>query len=396
MDRSMILDTVEGLRERACAVSDAIFDHPETGRTERFACRQLTALLEEEGFQVERGVGGLETSFRAVWSNGEGGPSIGFACEYDALNQLGHGCGHQMQGPAAVAAAAALKAAAGAEPFRVVVYGTPDEEYGNGKIEMLENGCFQDLDFVLMTHLGPNTTVDLKSLAQRIYIAEYHGRAAHAAVKPEAGRSAVDAMLLSLHGLEMLREHVRDDVRMHYSILETSPNSNTVPAYAKIEYNLRANSSDYLDQVCRRFEKVMEGAAIMSGTTVDYRVAADCKSKIPMHVLTGVLMGHARELEAPQMIPFRERTGTTDAGNLMQVVPGANIRVACVPEGTSLHSQTVVDAGKSPALHDGLVLAAKIMALTGADLICDGELRRRIRAEFEQVLAAERREAALE
>lgn len=396
MDRSTILETVERLREKACAVSDAIFDHPEVGRTERFACEQLTAFLEAEGFQVERGVGGLETAFRAVWQNGEGGPAIGFACEYDALNQLGHGCGHHMQGPAVISAAAALKTAAGEEPFRIVVYGTPDEEYGNGKIEMLEKGCFRDLDFVLMTHLGPNTTVDLKSLAQRIYIAEYHGQAAHAAVKPEAGRSAVDAMLLSLHGLEMLREHVRDDVRMHYSILETSPNSNTVPAYAKIEYNLRANSSGYLDHVCRRFEKVMEGAAIMTETTVDYRVTADCKSKIPMHTLTGVLMKHARELDAPQMIPFRERTGTTDAGNLMRVVPGANIRVACVPEGTSLHSQTVVDAGKSQALHDGLALSAKIMALTGADLICDGELRRKIRAEFEQNLTANEKEAVRE
>lgn len=396
MDRDTLLAAVEGLRERACAVSDAIFDHPEVGRTEHFACRQLTGLLEAEGFQVERGVGGLETAFRGVWQNGEGGPTIGFACEYDALRQLGHGCGHHMQGPAVIAAAAALKAAAGEEPFRIVVYGTPDEEYGNGKIDMLEQGCFQDLDFVLMTHLGPNTTVDLKSLAQRIYIAEYHGQAAHAAVKPEAGRSAVDAMLLSLHGLEMLREHVRDDVRMHYSILETSPNSNTVPAYAKIEYNLRANSSDYLDHVCRRFEKVMEGAAIMSGTTVDYRVTADCKSKIPMHTLTGVLMKHARELDAPQRIPFRERTGTTDAGNLMRVVPGANIRVACVPEGTSLHSQAVVDAGKSPALHNGLVLAARIMALAGADLICDEKLRQEVRAEFERNLAEEQREATLE
>ena len=394
MDRNKLLAAVERLRERACAVSDAIFDHPEVGRTERFACRQLADFLEAEGFQTQRGVGGLDTAFRGVWQNGEGGPVIGFACEYDALRQLGHGCGHHMQGPAVIAAAAALKAAAAEEPFHIVVYGTPDEEYGNGKIDMLEQGCFQELDFVLMTHLGPNTTVDLKSLAQRIYLAEYHGQAAHAAVKPEAGRSAVDAMLLSLHGLEMLREHVRDDVRMHYSILETSPNSNTVPAYAKIEYNLRANSSDYLDQICRRFEKVMEGAAIMSGTTVDYSVAADCKSKIPMHLLTSVLMKHAQALNAPQMIPFRERTGTTDAGNLMRVIPGASIRVACMPERTPLHSQAVLDAGKSQALHDGLLLAAKILALTGADLICDGALRRDIRAEFEQNLAAEQKEAA--
>lgn len=382
MNREILLNTLRQLSAQAAALSDDIFDRPETGGNEIYASGRLAEFLSQQGFQVERGVGGLPTAFRAVWRCGEGGPSIGLLCEYDALPHYGHGCGHHMQGPAITAAAAALKAAAGTEPFQVVVYGTPDEEYGDGKCTMLRNGCFQDIDFALMTHAGPNTTVDVKSLAQRTYIAEYHGRASHAAIKPEDGRSAVDAMLLSLHGLEMLREHVRDDVRMHYAILGTSPASNVVPEYAKIEYSLRSYSSSYLDHVCRRFEKVMEGAAMMTETTVDYAVTANCRSKVPVLSLNQRMMQYAGQMDAPQRIPFREKTGSTDFGNLLHQIPGSCIRVAFVPEGTASHSEGFLQAGKSREMHQAIWIASSVLSLTAADLICDMEFRSQVQEEF--------------
>ena len=389
MNRDALEGRLQQLLPRMTALSDDIFEHPEVGGEERYASGKLTAFLEEEGFSVERGVGGLNTAFRAVWENGTGGPSIGLLCEYDALPHYGHGCGHHMQGPAITAAAVALKAAAGDEPFRIVVYGTPDEEYGDGKIKMLESGCFRDIDFALMTHAGPNTTVDVKSLAQCTYVAEYHGRASHAALKPEDGRSAVDAMLLSLHGLELLREHVRDDVKMHYAILETSPTSNVVPKYARIEYSLRSYSSAYLDQVCARFEKVMQGAALMTETTVNYRVQSYCKSKVPVPLLNGRIMEHAAALHAPQQIPFREKTGSTDFGNLLHELPGACVRVAFVPEGTPSHSEAFLSAGKSPEMHQAIMLAARVLAFTSADLICDQVFRQQVREAFDEQLVKE-------
>lgn len=380
---------LQQLLPQMTALSDDLFDHPEVGGKEFYAAGRLTAFLEQEGFAVERGIGGLETSFRAVWENGRDGPSIGLLCEYDALPHYGHGCGHHMQGPAILAAAAALKAAADEQPFCLVIYGTPDEEYGDGKIKMLENGCFRDIDFALMTHAGPNTTVDVKSLAQCTYVAEYHGRASHAALKPEDGRSAVDAMLLSLHGLELLREHVRDDVKMHYAILETSPTSNVVPEYARIEYSLRSYSSAYLDQVCARFEKVMQGAALMTETTVNYRVQSYCKSKVPVPLLNGRIMEHAAALHAPQQIPFREKTGSTDFGNLLHEIPGSCVRVAFVPEGTPSHSDGFLAAGKSPEMHSAILLAAQVLARTSADLICDSSFREAVQAEFRTQLTKE-------
>ena len=385
-----LINWLEERSSQLCSMCDEIFQHPETGREEFFAQSLLTRYLEDHGFSVERGVGGISTSFRAVWEKGNGGPAIGLLCEYDGLREFGHGCGHHMQGPAVVSAAAAVKALWGERPIKLVVYGTPDEEYGDGKVTMLRNGCFQDLDFALMTHAGPNTTVDIKSLAMRSAYVRYHGRSAHAAIKPEDGRSAVDALMLAIHGFELLREHVRSDVRLHYAIRKTGLSANVVPDFAEAEFVVRSYSSEYLEQVWTRMEKVLRGAAEMTETTVDWELVSDCQSKVPVLRLNQLLMDHAAQLDAPQRIPYREQTGSTDFGNILHRVPGGCIRVAFVPEGTSSHSQAWLDAGMSPALHRAALLASQILAMSVWDLASDAGLRKEIQEEFAQNLAKER------
>ena len=385
-----LINWLEERSSQLCSMCDEIFQHPETGREEFFAQSLLTRYLEDHGFSVERGVGGISTSFRAVWEKGNSGPAIGLLCEYDALREFGHGCGHHMQGPAVVSAAAAVKALWGEKPIKLVVYGTPDEEYGDGKVTMLRNGCFQDLDFALMTHAGPNTTVDIKSLAMRSAYVRYHGRSAHAAIKPEDGRSAVDALMLAIHGFELLREHVRSDVRLHYAIRKTGLSANVVPDFAEAEFVVRSYSSEYLEQVWTRMEKVLRGAAEMTETTVDWELVSDCQSKVPVLRLNQLLMDHAAQLDAPQRIPYREQTGSTDFGNILHRVPGGCIRVAFVPEGTSSHSQAWLDAGMSPALHRAALLASQILAMSVWDLASDAGLRKEIQEEFAQNLAKER------
>ena len=381
------------IRERLSAaeeLSDWIFDHPETGRQEYQAQDLLVSALEREGFSVEKGVGGIPTSFRAVWENGQGGPSIGLLCEYDALKGMGHGCGHHMQGPAVILTAAALKQCAGDEPFRIVVYGTPDEEDGNGKIEMKKNGCFQDIDVALMTHGGPNTTVDIKSLALKTLRVRFHGKASHAAINPENGRSAVDAMLLSLHGLEMLREHVRDDVRMHYEILGTTPAYNIVPDFAEIVYVMRSYSSEYLETVEERLTRVIQGAAYMTETEAEIFREDDVQSKVPVACLNDRIMKYVKDFDGPQQIPFREKTGSTDFGNVLHSVPGACARVAFVPEGTPSHSEGFLARGKSREMHDAIALSARIMANVSADLIEDQAFLSEVSQEFQANLANEK------
>lgn len=372
-------------------MADTIFDHPEIGPHEVFASSLLTDYLEAHGFTVTRGVGGLETAFRAVWKNGEGGPNMGLLCEYDALPGMGHGCGHQMQGPGILGAAVAIQKAAGTRPFTLTVYGTPGEENISGKYIMIQNGCtFEELDVALMMHGGPATQTDIKCLANAEYDLIYHGKAAHAALKPEAGRSSLDAMCLAFHGMECLREHVTDDVRLHYNITDGGGTAaNVVPSLTKAQVMVRANTVKAVKELMVRLEKIFQGAAMMTETTVEAKVGKILDNKIPNLQLNDVLMKYARELQAPNCQPPRQRTGSTDFANVMHRVPGSCIRVAFVPDGTSSHSPEFIAAGKSEEAHRAVVFGAKILADTVLELIDDPDELAAIQKEFRDRLAAE-------
>ena len=380
-----LYDRIEALKAELCAISDDIYDHPEIGLTEKHASKRLTDWLEKQGFAVERGVGGIETAFRATYRRGEGGPRIGLLCEYDALPVLGHACGHQMQGPCILAAAAALKDSSLPGPFSVVVYGTPAEETEGGKIIMIKHGdCFKDIDVALMMHGSGETTTDVKSMAMSKFDVIYHGKAAHSAIKPELGRSSLDAMSLAFHGVECLREHVKEDTRIHYNIMDGGgTGANTVPAYTKSQFYVRSYNRAYLESVIERFIKVLNGAAMMTETEVEIIRSKDVDNKIPALKLNDVIMDNARAVNAPVIRPPRLKTGSTDLGNVMQLMPGSCIRVAFVPEGSPSHSQAYLDAGKTEKAHDAIVCGAKILAGTAADLIAVPGLLDSIKEEYE-------------
>ena len=365
-------------------MSDRIFDNPEYDGEEFFASGLLEDYLEDNGFQVERGLTGWPTAFRAVWKHGEGGPRIGLLCEYDALRQLGHGCGHHMQGPCICGAAVALKNAGFDRPFELVVYGTPAEETRGAKITMWENGCFRDIDVALMMHGGPDTCVDEKSLALSNYTVTFHGKGAHAALAPEQGRSALDALLLTFNGVEFLREHVREDTRMHYTIEETPGPSNVVPARAVGSISLRSYSREVLNGVCQRFEQIVQGAALMSDVEYFISKDKDMDNKVPCFALNKIIMDNAAACGAPGLAPPRKKTGSTDFGNITNHMPGCCIRVQFVPAGTSSHSQAFVDAGKSAQAHGAVLTGAKILAGTACDLIQTDGLMKKLWQDFEE------------
>lgn len=388
MDRKeRLFERIDSMAPDLTALSDSIFDHPEKGLEERLACARLTDFLAREGFDVERGLAGMDTAFRASFDNRSGdgkGPSIGLLCEYDALEDLGHACGHHMQGPAVVGAASALKALCGDRPFRLVVYGTPAEETVGGKILMKERGCFRDIDVALMMHGSPTTTTDVRCLALVSYEVTFHGQSAHAAIAPERGRSALDALLLSCQGIEFLREHVRDETRLHYTILDAGGPSNVTPSRAKGEFSLRSYSTDYVDSVAQRVRDVFRGAALMAGVTCEIEEKPRYQAKIPVLALNELLMGNARRVEAPTLRPPREKTGSTDFGNVMYDLPGSCIRVAFVDEKASPHSEDYLRAGKSPEAHRCVLLGAKILAATCWDLVEREETLEAIRGEFRE------------
>ena len=385
---------VDAHADELCKMSDTIFDHPELGPHEVFASKLLTDYLEAHGFTVTRGIGSLPTAFKAVWKNGEGGPNLGLLCEYDALPGMGHGCGHQMQGPGVLGAAVAIQQAAGDKPFTLTVYGTPGEENISGKYIMIQEGCtFDELDVALMMHGGPATQTDIKCLANAEYTLTYHGKAAHAALKPEAGRSSLDAMCLAFHGMECLREHVTDDVRLHYNITETGGTAaNVVPSLTGAQVMVRANTVKAVHELMKRLEKIFNGAAMMTETTAEIKLGKVLTNKIPNLHLNDLLMKHAEALHAPNCQPPRKKTGSTDFANVMHRVPGSCIRVAFVPDGTSSHSPEFIAAGKSEEAHKAVVFGAKILADTMLELAeCPDELKA-IKEEFKERLEAEKKE----
>lgn len=380
--KETLFQAIDHQKETLWSMADQIFDNPEYEGEEVFASGLLTDYLEKNGFSVEMGVGGYKTAFRAVYSHGAGGPVIGILCEYDALRGLGHGCGHHMQGPSCLGAAIALKNMETDRPFQLIVYGTPAEETLGTKCDMIKKGCFKELDVAFMMHGGPNTCTDVRCLAQRSFEVTFHGKRAHAALAPEKGRSAFDALIVAYQGVEFLREHVPDDVRMHYTVSELPGPANVVPVKAKGHFAIRSFSRKTLEGVCERFMDIVKGAALIAGVDYEMEEGTFFFNKIPVLLLNKLLMENAEAVGATQLAPPREKTGSTDFGNVMYEIPGSCIRVAFVPEGTPSHSQEYVDAGKSEAAYNCIIYGAKAIAGASYDLIMTDGLMEQVKAEF--------------
>lgn len=379
--KEKLFDNINKQKNKLIEIADYIFDNPELSFKEEKASKVLEDYLEDKGFKVERGLGSLDTAFRAIYENGCDGPNIGLLCEYDALS-FGHGCGHHMQGPAILGAAVAIKELYNEKPFKLTVYGTPAEEGGGGKIIMLKEGYIKEIDVALMMHGGPSTQVDVKSLAADSISVTFHGKSTHAALKPEQGRSAFDALLLTFQAVEFLREHVLEDTRMHYTVLNAGGPANVVPETAVGSFSLRSYNSKYLESVLERFKKIVQGAALMTETTYDIDLEKRLDSKIPSYKLNDIIMGNANLINAPSIKPAREKTGSTDFGNVTYLLPGSCIRIAFVDENTSSHSQEFLNDGKTERGHQAVINASKILAATVYDLINNPCLISEIKDEF--------------
>lgn len=388
--KKLLGEVIEMHRAELCKMADLIYDFAEKSAEEYKSMELLTDYLQNEGFTVERGIA-LDTAFRATWDNcraagddeeNNTAPVLGILVEYDALEDIGHACGHHMQGPAGIGAAIAIKEVMKDYPFKLVIYGTPAEETLGGKIVMLDAGYMKELDLALMSHGSPNTSVDEKCMALENFVVTFHGVKSHAAISPDKGRSALDAALLSFHAIEMLREHVKDDTRMHYTIRNAGGPPNVVPDLTVAEYTLRSYSTSYLNTVVERFYNILKGAALMTDTTYDIQRDLPFKSKIVCHSVNDLLMKNAAYEKAPSIAAPRKKTGSTDFGNVLYEVPGSCIRIAFTKPDAQPHSQEYLEAGKTDKAHDAICYAAKIMADTFCDVITTPGLLAQIKEEF--------------
>lgn len=383
--KEMLLQAVEKHADELFAIACHIFDHPESGGEEVYASALLEDYLEKKGFAVEKGVGGMPTAFRATWERGTGGPAIGFLLEYDALRDgVGHGCGHHLQGPACISAALALMESC-REPFKLVLYGTPDEEIRGGKITMEKNGCFRDVDVMFSYHTGGRTCVSYKSRALAPIQVTFHGTPSHASVSPEKGRSALDAMMLAFHGLEILREHIKEGCRIHYTILEGTGACNIVHETAKAHITLRSYDRRYLEDMVKRMENVVKGACLMTDTTAEFEYRNVYWNLVPIQTLNRLTLDTAKEICAKKVNEEQVISGgSSDVGNVSWVVP--TVLVSTYFDEGGAHTEEWLAAGKTEKARDSMLNGAKIMGVAALKLIEDKALLEQIKQEHRAVV----------
>lgn len=380
--KTKIRDVVEGQREELIRLSLNIHDNPELGLQEVKAQKWLCDYLLQNKLQVERGVGGLATAFRAIY--GEGRPRIALLAEYDALPQMGHGCGHNVIAAAAAGAGVASKIVVDDYGGSVAVLGSPAEEAFGGKIDMIGAGVFEDIDAVMMVHPDTQNVVAVSALACVSLDVKFWGKAAHAAASPEEGINALEALLLAFNAINSLRQHIRKDSRIHGIITEGGMVPNVVPAYSSARFMLRATDIDYLDTLRNKVLACFEGASLSSGARLQYgwgeKVYAPMKSNYSLACLFGNnlrLLG--REIDDSSV---KLNFGSTDMGNVSQIVPSIHPEVCIAPPEVSLHTPEFALAAASEEGHEGLLDAAKAMAMTVADILTQPEILKRIKQDF--------------
>jgi len=380
--KASVIAKVEAQRRELRNLSLKIHSNPELGFKEVKAAAWLTQYLEKNGFSVERGVCELPTAFRG--SYGKGKPAIALVAEYDALPHLGHACGHNLIAGSSVGAAVAAKAAIDRLGGSLQVIGTPAEELYGGKVIMVERGAFDSLDAAMMVHPGSHNAAVTPALACIALEVEFFGRAAHAAGHPEAGINALEAMLLSFTAINSLRQHIKDKARIHGIITDGGDAANVVPAHSAGNFLVRADDDAYLDELKEKVLDCFVGGATATGARLEYRWGATRYAPMRNNMTLARLFKQNMQ-SLGRRIPLSDPDrsfGSTDMGNVSQVVPGIHPGVAIVSPGVVNHSPEFALAACSDAGIEGMLDAAKAMAMTIVDLTASPETMTRIKREF--------------
>ncbi len=383
--KDAITQAVDRLADELDALSRKIHDTPELGFAEVKACGWLSDFLGRQGFKVETGVGGVETAFRATIESGAG-PTIAILCEYDALPGIGHACGHNIIATSGVGAGAALAALKDRLPKgRIQVIGTPAEEGGGGKVKLIKAGVFRDVDCAMMIHGFDRTVLhqDLLGIVRVTF--EYTGKASHASADPWEGVNALDACINTFNAISMLRQQVRPDCRIHGIITNGGAAANIIPEYAAATFYVRAPSMDGMWDLYKRVVACAEGAAKAAGAAL--KVTQHDNIYEPMkssRVLLDLFAANMKTVGLSEGEAIPDRKGSSDIGNVSQVIPAIQPMVAIAPLGMAIHTREFADAAVKPMARAGMVAAAKTMAMTALDLLAEPAKVQAAKAEFAQ------------
>ncbi|HIG57216.1 MAG TPA: amidohydrolase [Candidatus Latescibacteria bacterium] len=420
---------IDARADEFAEVAHAIWEYAELGYVEERSSALLQEQLVAAGFRLERGVAGIPTAFIAEY--GSGRPVVALLAEFDALPGLsqqavavrqprvaeapGHACGHHLFGTGSLAAAVTVAEwlqRTGAKGT-IRLYGTPAEEGGSGKVYMVRAGLFADVDAVLNWHPSDrNTASPRTTLANKSAKFRFHGIATHAAMAPERGRSALDGVESMNYMVNMMREHLPQDSRVHYVITRGGAAPNIVPEFAEVFYYVRHPDGKILPELWDRVVKAGEGAALGTGTTMDYEVIHGNYNKLPNVALSRQVDANLRGVggveytakeqafaedirttlgrtklalgSEAEIQPFAlwDSKGSTDVGDVSWIVPTSDLGTATWVPGTASHSWQAVAAGGTGIGSKGMIVAAKVLALTAVDLFLQPELVATAKAEL--------------
>ncbi len=377
-----ICHAIDQYREKAISVSHQIHEHPELKFEERFAARLLTAAAREIGLETETGVGGLETAFRAAFGN-PNGPAVAILAEYDALPN-GHSCGHNLIAGAALSAVAGLKNGVKELPGRIVFLGTPAEEGGGGKIILLEKGALTGVDAAIMAHPFDGEARTIPSLATRHLQITFRGKAAHAALSPWDGSSALSAVIQTFQSVDAARLHMHDGSRIHGIITNGGQAVNIIPERTECQFLARAKTSREALEIAARVIRCAEAAAMATGTTMSHAVIGGYKNMINNLTIARRYARHTEALgtacpEAPADAP----AGSSDMGDVSHAMPAIHpaFEVAKHGEG-SPHEDAFVKHADSESAYAAMIRVAKALAMTAYDLLAEPALLEAAKAEF--------------
>jgi amidohydrolase len=368
------------LRNELVALSRAIHGTPELAYQERTAVRNIGALLQKHGHQIEQKLGGVETAFRA--RVGPAGPAVALLAEYDALPEIGHACGHNLIAMSNVGAFLIVAARAKDLNVGVELVGTPAEEAGGGKIDLIDAGVFRDSVAVLSSHPSgdPNWEFGGSSLGVVTKRVIFHGVASHAAFSPERGRNALSAAIRLFVAIDGWRQHLPADTRVHGIITKGGAAQNIIPELAECDIGLRAATVEMLDDMQRTFAQMVEGAAMQTGTKAEIQDEMRLYAPVKPNAHVGDLL--ADELQRRDLPTVRGKfvLASTDFGNVSQVAPADYIGFPVSQESIAGHSHVMREASATDLAHRNALVTAEILAAAAVRIATDGAVRERLRA----------------
>ena len=372
------------LKDHSIEMANYIFDNPELSLKEYKSRDYLVDKLKNNGFSVQTGVGGLETSFRAEFSFEKEGPAVAFIAEYDALVNLGHACHHHIIASSSVNAAIALSKLKCYLCGKVVCIGTPAEELIDAKGTMIKNGAFERIDVALMFHGGCRNNTRLIVLAVDGLEFAYKGKASHAAAAPEQGINALNAVILLFTSVNALRQQLKEDVKIHGNIINGGDAVNTIPEFASARFYIRSQQRKCLNEVVEKVKNCARGAALQTGAELTISFFEDPGNDL---LKNSYLMSDYEE----NFLSFGEKLdtepfllGSSDIGNLSYYIPVIHPMVKTSEGDFALHTVDFMNYGKSDTAYNGMLVGMKSIAMTGVRVLMDQEFLKNVKEEFKE------------